>query len=313
LLNSNCDSTIPLVTVDTTGTSSIDRNLTCDGCEYNLRGLQVDGRCPECALPIARSLATESQGVVSLRALKLARASIVILLLELFAAAGAGTVAFKLQWWDLPGVVAPIGLTLVAWASAIAVFILIAWMHRERQSVAMRWPWIMRHAGLVCCATSIAATATRICFPSRPMRFLILIGFLSIAVTPIPAMSFYTISKRLRVGRVLAKANLVCAIMLSVVGAWCALHIARDIPSAPRGTAFTAMPIAGVDYSTLLVAMLSRPWRNPFRPIGTAMAALRAIWIVMALMSLRTITRQMHRRQADVDERTSASSRRGSS
>ncbi|MHC5023620.1 MAG: type II secretion system protein GspG [Planctomycetota bacterium] len=35
---------------------AICQDLTCLGCGYNLRGLQVDGRCPECGEWILRSL-----------------------------------------------------------------------------------------------------------------------------------------------------------------------------------------------------------------------------------------------------------------
>lgn len=34
-------------------------DLPCTGCGYNLRGLSQDGRCPECALPVADTLAAE--------------------------------------------------------------------------------------------------------------------------------------------------------------------------------------------------------------------------------------------------------------
>lgn len=33
-----------------------DRDILCLGCRYNLRGLAAEGVCPECGLPIARSL-----------------------------------------------------------------------------------------------------------------------------------------------------------------------------------------------------------------------------------------------------------------
>lgn len=39
----------------------LDRNLPCDGCRYNLRGLEPSGRCPECGLDIASSLAADAR------------------------------------------------------------------------------------------------------------------------------------------------------------------------------------------------------------------------------------------------------------
>ena len=287
----------------------IDRDLTCDGCEYNLRGLPGNGRCPECALPIERSIAAQALGAVSLRQLKLTRAAQLLFVLEFFSAATAGVIAFKLRWWGLPGVLIPVALTWVAWACAIAGFILIAWMHRERQSIALRWPWFARSVGLIVCGMSIASTATRMWFSSTPLPLLVLLGFLAIGVTPIPSLSWYTISKRLRKGRLLARMNIACAVALSLIATWCALHIARDIPSAPQWTAFTAMPIAGVDYTTLLVPMLSRPWRTPFLPIGVVMITMRAVWIVLTLVMQRQITSEIRERQAGDVERTSASSR----
>ena len=34
----------------------IDRDLLCLKCEYNLRGLSTEGRCPECGIPIMASI-----------------------------------------------------------------------------------------------------------------------------------------------------------------------------------------------------------------------------------------------------------------
>ncbi|MBU0716828.1 MAG: hypothetical protein KJ749_01135 [Planctomycetes bacterium] len=36
---------------------SILGNLICDGCGYNLRGLSSSGNCPECGIPIAKTIA----------------------------------------------------------------------------------------------------------------------------------------------------------------------------------------------------------------------------------------------------------------
>jgi hypothetical protein len=34
----------------------IDKDLACVGCQYNLRGLESGGRCPECGVPIANTI-----------------------------------------------------------------------------------------------------------------------------------------------------------------------------------------------------------------------------------------------------------------
>lgn len=40
-------------------TASINKNIPCESCGYNLRGLDPGGCCPECGLPIAESLRPE--------------------------------------------------------------------------------------------------------------------------------------------------------------------------------------------------------------------------------------------------------------
>ncbi len=44
----------------------IDHDLPCVGCGYNLRGLSVDARCPECAAAIGPSRDAHRQGAARL-------------------------------------------------------------------------------------------------------------------------------------------------------------------------------------------------------------------------------------------------------
>ena len=37
-------------------TAAIEQDLTCGGCDYNLRGLPRDGACPECGRAVAATL-----------------------------------------------------------------------------------------------------------------------------------------------------------------------------------------------------------------------------------------------------------------
>src|SRR3954451_15889338 len=46
-----------------TESATIDADIPCAGCRYNLRGLQADGKCPECAGSIVGSIAEHRKGV----------------------------------------------------------------------------------------------------------------------------------------------------------------------------------------------------------------------------------------------------------
>jgi uncharacterized repeat protein (TIGR04138 family) len=43
---------------------TINCDLACIGCEYNLRGLATDGKCPECGRPIRETLETVPSGEI---------------------------------------------------------------------------------------------------------------------------------------------------------------------------------------------------------------------------------------------------------
>ena len=47
-------------TTDTSAGETISGDLLCVNCGYNLRTLRVDGLCPECSMPVAKSLTTVS-------------------------------------------------------------------------------------------------------------------------------------------------------------------------------------------------------------------------------------------------------------
>jgi hypothetical protein len=49
-------SQIPLDSMQPVVTGNVDADIPCRKCGYNLRGLAVDGRCPECATPVGVSI-----------------------------------------------------------------------------------------------------------------------------------------------------------------------------------------------------------------------------------------------------------------
>src|SRR4051794_11063247 len=48
---------------------TIQHDLPCLGCGYNLRGLRGEGQCPECGLPVAESIAGDGLVVGTTRRL----------------------------------------------------------------------------------------------------------------------------------------------------------------------------------------------------------------------------------------------------
>ncbi|HEX4053888.1 MAG TPA: hypothetical protein VHX86_06455 [Tepidisphaeraceae bacterium] len=56
--------------------ATIDRDVLCRACGYNLRGLSRTGRCPECAADVAISLQPSSLADSRLQHFRLADAGI---------------------------------------------------------------------------------------------------------------------------------------------------------------------------------------------------------------------------------------------
>lgn len=45
----------------TTGAPTVGRDATCEGCGYNLRGVRMGARCPECGLAVSKSIRRRAQ------------------------------------------------------------------------------------------------------------------------------------------------------------------------------------------------------------------------------------------------------------
>jgi hypothetical protein len=77
----------------------ISPGIICKSCAYDLRGLQVDGRCPECGVPVAASLPGYALRTRSARSLISMRSGV-----ELFHAAIIVSLAVPvlLTYWVLP-------------------------------------------------------------------------------------------------------------------------------------------------------------------------------------------------------------------
>ena len=75
----------------------VEEDHNCVGCSYNLRGLQTDGRCPECGYSIQRSLMGPLLRYSSAEYLKTLQQGVLLLIIAAFASVVIGIVATVLE------------------------------------------------------------------------------------------------------------------------------------------------------------------------------------------------------------------------
>lgn len=128
----------------------IEQDVPCPDCGYNLRGLRMDGRCPECGRPAVDTFARPLRAATGVLAEMMMRRS-------------SRLVMVQLAWWVLAGLVAavpgglrPIAFTVVtALAGAFVIYnvTMVARLRRQAQSkrggsskplqdVAGLWFWL---------------------------------------------------------------------------------------------------------------------------------------------------------------------------
>jgi hypothetical protein len=110
---------------------TIEHDVPCAGCRYNLRGLNADGPCAECGLPVFRSFAPERLIFASQRWLTIVRCGLIVLLLTppitVLTVIGA-TLWFELMVHRYPssrmfGLVLPAILIAALWAAVAGVWL----------------------------------------------------------------------------------------------------------------------------------------------------------------------------------------------
>lgn len=139
-------------------------DLRCTGCGYSLRGLPLDGRCPECGVTISDSLAAERLRLARtgppdprwVRHIRegawLGLAAFVLLL---------GALLAPRDWYDLPYRNAPVRETpgrIVFLAVACAWWVL-AWASAWKLTTRERFPGHPPQRALVASTTRLLATA----------------------------------------------------------------------------------------------------------------------------------------------------------
>lgn len=139
----------------------IDHDLTCGGCGYNLRGLKVGGRCPECGLAIDRA-ATSNRLNVLAPGDPAERARMRFGLLT--AAVSLGSLVALRVW-----VIAPFPRPEIAVIDGIAFFISMAWV----VAVWMITPAALDHYGR---PMRIARRAVRVLNLAWPLAFAALLS-----------------------------------------------------------------------------------------------------------------------------------------
>ena len=200
----------------------------------------------------------------------------------------------------------------IAWLLAMVGFILIAWIHRERQDSRLRWNWFARHIGLIVCGLALSATVTRVAFATAWWRLagLQLVGLLPIVLTLIPALSFYTIFRgRGWIGLAWTHAGI--AVGSIVVATWMAVEMFPETGGMLDFRAFVLSPIAGVDYAAMFPLAARRLTRSPpFLPLAWLIVLVRLAYVALMLFTITRLTHELNRRrtEGDVAERTSASS-----
>jgi len=127
--------------------ASVESDLPCIGCDYNLRTRPRDGVCPECGLPVRETLALAGvAGHAAPWAVDLARAIGLLLaaaLIGIVAAAISGPFALR------------VGLVVVAWTLALGA----AWVVSRRPSRPAGRAATARAWGLrLCAAAPLVAT-----------------------------------------------------------------------------------------------------------------------------------------------------------
>lgn len=288
----------------------IDRDLKCDGCEYNLRGLSIDSRCPECGRSIAQTIATSADQRVSCEHLDLACWLTSTLIVECLAAIGGGM--FTLVS-GVRSLLVGTALLIFAWVLGIAAFCLVAWIHRERQPIRFRWNWFARYIGLIVAGVSIASTFTRIQISSSTYELLPLLfcSMLPIAVSPVPAISLFIMCRRCR-WNAIGWLNLVVALASAIIATWLACVVFRDIRGVRDPMVFAILPIPGVDYANVFAAMFQFMSMNRFSMglLALLSVSIRCIWLVLMVVTASRFARVVAcRRQPDAGGRMPASSR----
>ena len=143
----------------------IERDTPCPGCGYNLRGLRLDGRCPECGRPAIDTFARPLAGIdghlcgemlgVAGRLTVIACIAALVMLAVPAVPAGATVAGSPVTWFVAVPFALPIGLSgLRAWRMAR-----LAGRYRLAEAVRSArgtWPTLAGVAGLA----AVAATAT---------------------------------------------------------------------------------------------------------------------------------------------------------
>src|SRR4051794_25805326 len=124
---------------EATEASTLDQDLACLACSYNLRGLRSDARCPECGLPLAETLldaASRAQGkggswIDAVLARQTSEGA-----LALLAAGALMAPVWLAPYWMLNGKGSARGILLCVCCAAFATHFVGAWKvglpHHER-------------------------------------------------------------------------------------------------------------------------------------------------------------------------------------
>ena len=126
----------------------IDDDLTCGGCDYNLRGLAAGGACPECGHDVGATL----RGVSSRRAAWLRRVSRGALLIGAGILVGGAGAAALVPWGQRP--------LLFGFPGGAVVAAVGTWLFAT--AAPRGWAWDDRAFGLVLRALGVATCAMQL-------------------------------------------------------------------------------------------------------------------------------------------------------
>ncbi|MBN1512008.1 MAG: hypothetical protein JXB13_08335 [Phycisphaerae bacterium] len=111
-------------------TPTVNNDMTCGTCGYNLRGLSPDGRCPECGHPIEESRYDPRLAAADPRWLRAIRRGFTILLVSEFATAAARLLGYAIVTTYLA-----YQAMVITWFIGVTLYSLGSWIVASRDCV----------------------------------------------------------------------------------------------------------------------------------------------------------------------------------